>query len=194
MRNNPGGLLDQAVAVSDLFLDKGEIVSTRSRNEEDTIKYNATKGDVAEGLPIVVLINDGSASASEILAGALQDHKRAIIMGEKSFGKGSVQSVIPFAKYGAIRLTTARYYTPSGRSIQAKGIEPDIEVKPAKVELLNFDGLTISEAELKNALKNDNVEPAAKIKKPMTKTKTATMTKTCKKTISCCGRLIPSRL
>lgn len=165
VRNNPGGLLDQAVAVSDLFLDKGEIVSTRSRNEEDTIKYNATKGDVAEGLPIAVLINDGSASASEILAGALQDHKRAIIMGEKSFGKGSVQSVIPFAKYGAIRLTTARYYTPSGRSIQAKGIEPDIEVKPAKVELLNFDGLTISEAELKNALKNDNVEAGGKDQK-----------------------------
>ena len=140
VRNNPGGLLDQAVAVSDLFLDKGEIVSTRSRNEEDTIKYNATKGDVA-------------------------DHKRAIIMGEKSFGKGSVQSVIPFAKYGAIRLTTARYYTPSGRSIQAKGIEPDIEVKPAKVELLNFDGLTISEAELKNALKNDNVEAGGKDQK-----------------------------
>ena len=158
VRNNPGGLLDQAVAVSDLFLDKGEIVSTRSRNEEDTVKYNATKGDIAEGLPIVVLINDGSASASEILAGALQDHKRAVVLGEKSFGKGSVQSVIPFPKYGAIRLTTARYYTPSGRSIQAKGIEPDIEVKPAKIELLNVDGMTISEAELKNALKNDNIE------------------------------------
>lgn len=158
VRNNPGGLLDQAVAISDLFLDKGEIVSTRSRNEEDTLKYSAEKGDIAEGLPIVVLINDGSASASEILAGALQDHKRAVILGEKSFGKGSVQSVIPFGKYGAIRLTTARYYTPSGRSIQAKGIEPDIEVKPAKVELLNNDGITISEAELKNALKNDNVD------------------------------------
>ena len=154
VRNNPGGLLDQAVNVSDLFLDKGEIVSTRSRNEEDTVKYNATKGDVAEGLPIVVLINDGSASASEILAGALQDHKRAIIMGEKSFGKGSVQSVIPFAKYGAIRLTTARYYTPSGRSIQAKGIEPDIEVKPAKVEVLDT-GVGFSEAEFSNALKNE---------------------------------------
>ena len=158
VRNNPGGLLDQAVAVSDLFLDKGEIVSTRSRNEEDTIKYNATKGDIAEGLPIVVLINDGSASASEILAGALQDHKRAIVMGEKSFGKGSVQSVIPFSKYGAIRLTTARYYTPSGRSIQAKGIEPDIVVKPAKVEEYDFSAYSISEAELKNALKNENSE------------------------------------
>ncbi|MBR1648989.1 MAG: S41 family peptidase [Alphaproteobacteria bacterium] len=160
VRNNPGGLLDQAVAISDLFLDKGEIVSTRSRNEEDTLKYNATKGDIAEGLPIVVIINDGSASASEILAGALQDHRRAVIIGEKSFGKGSVQSVIPFGKYGAIRLTTARYYTPSGRSIQAKGIEPDIEVKPAKVELLNNDAITISEAELKNALRNDNIDGA----------------------------------
>lgn len=164
VRNNPGGLLDQAVAISDLFLDKGEIVSTRSRNEEDTLKYSATAGDIAQGLPIVVIINDGSASASEILAGALQDHKRAVILGEKSFGKGSVQSVIPFGKYGAIRLTTARYYTPSGRSIQAKGIEPDIEVKPAKVELLNNDGLTISEAELKNALKNDNIDTDSKKK------------------------------
>ena len=155
VRNNPGGLLDQAVAVSDLFLDSGEIVSTRSRNEEETLKYSATKGDIAEGLPIVVLINDGSASASEIVAGALQDHRRAVIMGQKSFGKGSVQSVVPFSKYGAVRLTTARYYTPSGRSIQAKGIEPDIEVLPAKLEVYNLEGLTISEAELKNALSND---------------------------------------
>ncbi len=156
VRNNPGGLLDQAVAVSDLFLNSGEIVSTRSRNEEDTLKYSASKGDIAEGLPIVVLINVGSASASEIVAGALQDHRRAIILGEKSFGKGSVQSVIPFGKYGAIRITTARYYTPSGRSIQAKGIEPDIEVLPAKLEIYDMEGLTISEAELKNALKNDD--------------------------------------
>ena len=162
VRNNPGGLLDQAVAISDLFLNEGEIVSTRARNEEDSLKYNATEGDIVNGLPIVVMINDGSASASEIVAGALQDHKRAVILGEKSFGKGSVQSVIPFGKYGAIRLTTARYYTPSGRSIQAKGIEPDIEVKPAKVEELNTDGLTISEAELKNALKNENADNAQK--------------------------------
>lgn len=162
VRNNPGGLLDQAVAVSDLFLEKGEIVSTRSRNEEDTIKFNATEGDIAKDLPMVVMINDGSASASEILAGALQDHKRAVILGEKSFGKGSVQSVIPFGKYGAIRLTTARYYTPSGRSIQAKGIEPDIEVKQAKIEVLNNDGFSISEAELKNALKNDNIDNGKK--------------------------------
>ena len=148
VRNNPGGLLDQAVDVSDLFLEKGEIVSTRSRNEADTVKYMANEGDIAKGLPIVVIINEGSASASEILAGALQDHHRAIILGEKSFGKGSVQTVIPLRDYGAMRLTTARYYTPSGRSIQAKGIEPDVEVKPAKIEELESYTLNISEAEI----------------------------------------------
>lgn len=157
VRNNPGGLLDQAVSVSDLFLDQGEIVSTRSRNEEDTVKYNAKKGDIAEGLPIVVLVNDGSASASEIVAGALQDHKRAIILGEKTFGKGSVQTVIPLGKHGAMRLTTARYYTPSGRSIQVKGIEPDVEVKPAKVEEIESP-FELSEGEYNNALKNENEE------------------------------------
>lgn len=156
LRNNPGGLLDQAVAVSDLFLDKGEIVSTRSRNEEDNIKYSAKEGDILKGRPIVVLINDGSASASEIVAGALQDHKRAVILGEKSFGKGSVQTLIPLANYGAMRLTTARYYTPSGRSIQAKGIEPDVLVKPAKIEIIENE-YERSEAELKNALKNDTL-------------------------------------
>lgn len=165
VRNNPGGLLDQAVAVSDLFLEKGEIVSTRSRNESDTVKFMATEGDIAKGLPIVVMINEGSASASEILAGALQDHHRAIILGEKSFGKGSVQTVIPLRDYGAMRITTARYYTPSGRSIQAKGIEPDIEVKPAKVEELESYALNISEAELKNALKNDNEDNNESAKK-----------------------------
>jgi carboxyl-terminal processing protease len=134
LRNNPGGLLEQAVAVSDAFLDKGEIVSTRARKAEDIQRYNAKPGDALGGLPMVVLINGGSASASEIVAGALQDHKRAIVMGVKSFGKGSVQSIIPLAGHGAMRLTTARYYTPSGRSIQAKGIEPDIEVKPARIE------------------------------------------------------------
>lgn len=160
VRNNPGGLLDQAVSVSDLFLDKGEIVSTRSKNAEDTVKYNAKTGDIAKGLPIVILVNDGSASASEILAGALQDHKRAVIVGEKTFGKGSVQTVIPLGKYGAMRLTTARYYTPSGRSIQATGIVPDVEVKPAKVEEID-KGVNFSEAEFGNALKND----AAEVKK-----------------------------
>ena len=142
------------MCIRDRFLDKGEIVSTRSRNPEDTVKYTAKAGDIAEGLPIVVLINDGSASASEIVAGALQDHKRAIILGEKSFGKGSVQTVIPLGDHGAMRLTTARYYTPSGRSIQAKGIEPDVEVHPAKVEVIE-NVFERSEAEFGNALKND---------------------------------------
>ncbi len=155
VRNNPGGLLDQAVKVSDLFLEQGEIVSTRSRNEEDTVKYSATAGDIAKGLPIVVMINEGSASASEITAGALQDHHRAVILGQKSFGKGSVQTVMPLRNNAAMRLTTARYYTPSGRSIQAKGIEPDIEVKQAKLEEIKSYGLNLSEADLKGALKNE---------------------------------------
>ncbi|HEX5317637.1 MAG TPA: S41 family peptidase [Stellaceae bacterium] len=134
LRNNPGGLLDQAVAVSDAFLDKGEIVSTRGRRAEDAQRYDARQGDIANGLPVVVLINGGSASASEIVAGALQDHHRAILVGTKSFGKGSVQTIIPLPGHGAMRLTTARYYTPSGRSIQAKGIDPDIVIEAAKIE------------------------------------------------------------
>jgi carboxyl-terminal processing protease len=134
LRNNPGGLLDQAVAVSDAFLDKGEIVSTRGRRSDDAQRYNARPGDIAAGLPMAVLINGGSASASEIVAGALQDHHRAILIGTRSFGKGSVQTIIPLAGHGAMRLTTARYYTPSGRSIQAKGIDPDIVVEAAKIE------------------------------------------------------------
>lgn len=155
VRNNPGGLLDQAVAVSSLFLDQGEVVSTRARNDEDTLRYSAKGRDITEGLPIVVLINNGSASASEIVAGALQDHKRAVILGEKSFGKGSVQTVVPLGSYGAMRLTTARYYTPSGRSIQATGIEPDVVVHPAKIEEFT-DEYGFSEAEYTNALKNEN--------------------------------------
>jgi carboxyl-terminal processing protease len=134
LRNNPGGLLDQAVAVSDAFLEKGEIVSTRGRRSDDAQRYNARPGDVAAGLPLAVLINGGSASASEIVAGALQDHHRAVLVGTRSFGKGSVQTIIPLTGHGAMRLTTARYYTPSGRSIQAKGIEPDIIVEAAKIE------------------------------------------------------------
>ncbi|MBE6443989.1 MAG: S41 family peptidase [Alphaproteobacteria bacterium] len=156
VRNNPGGLLDQAVAVSELFLDQGEVVSTRARNEEDTLKYSAKGNDITNGLPIVVIINSGSASASEIVAGALQDHKRAVIVGEKSFGKGSVQTVIPLGNYGAMRLTTAKYYTPSGRSIQATGIEPDVVIHPAKLEEFT-DEYGFSEAEYTNALKNDTV-------------------------------------
>jgi carboxyl-terminal processing protease len=134
LRNNPGGLLDQAVSVSDDFLDRGEIVSTRGRRADDAQRYNARPGDIATGLPMAVLINGGSASASEIVAGALQDHHRAILIGTRSFGKGSVQTIIPLAGHGAMRLTTARYYTPSGRSIQAKGIDPDIVVEAAKIE------------------------------------------------------------
>src|SRR6267378_612025 len=133
LRNNPGGLLDQAVAVSDAFLEKGEIVSTRGRRADDAQRYNARAGDIATGLPMAVLINGGSASASEIVAGALQDHHRAVLIGTKSFGKGSVQTIIPLAGHGAMRLTTARYYTPSGRSIQARGIDPDIVVEAAKI-------------------------------------------------------------
>lgn len=152
LRNNPGGLLDQAIAVSDAFLEKGEIVSTRGRHEYDTKRDNSTPGDITDGLPVVVLINGGSASASEIVAGALQDHRRAIVLGTQSFGKGSVQTVIPLPGHGAMRLTTARYYTPSGRSIQAKGIEPDIIVEPAKIEQVAAQRLR--ESDLRGALEN----------------------------------------
>ena len=155
LRNNPGGLLSQAIDVTDSFLDRGEIVSTRGREAKISSRYNAKKGDMTDGLPIVVLINGGSASASEIVAGALQDHRRAIVMGTKSFGKGSVQTVVPLGSQGAMRLTTARYYTPSGRSIQAKGIVPDIVVEQAKVTALEPRGLG-READLPNALDADN--------------------------------------
>ena len=154
LRNNPGGLLDQAISVSDAFLDKGEIVSTRSRRNEDTQRYNSHPGDLAKGLPIVVLTNGGSASASEIVAGALQDHRRAIILGTKSFGKGSVQTIIPLPGHGAMRLTTARYYTPSGRSIQAVGIEPDIKVEQARIESLKPQSRR-RESDLRGALENE---------------------------------------
>lgn len=154
LRNNPGGLLDQAIEISDAFLEQGEIVSTRSRKPEDSRRYSAKGGDIANGLPLVVLINEGSASASEIVAGALKDHKRAVILGIKSFGKGSVQTVIPIDNHGAIRLTTARYYTPSGVSIQAKGIVPDIEVVQAKVEAIKPNA-NFSEENLPGHLTND---------------------------------------
>ncbi|MBL95726.1 MAG: peptidase S41 [Magnetovibrio sp.] len=134
LRNNPGGLLDQAINVSDSFLERGEIVSTRARSPEDTERHAARPGDLTDGLPLVILINGGSASASEIVAGALQDHNRAILLGTQSFGKGSVQTIMPLPGHGAMRLTTARYYTPSGRSIQAKGITPDIIVSPASIQ------------------------------------------------------------
>jgi len=163
LRNNPGGLLDQAVSVSDTFLDRGEIVSTRTRHSEETQRYNAKPGDLTDGKPLVVLINDGSASASEIVAGALQDHGRAILLGTKSFGKGSVQTIIPLARgESAMRLTTARYYTPSGKSIQATGIDPDIEVKPAKVEPIGTPsaGFSRAERDLPGALRNEKETPA----------------------------------
>ena len=166
LRNNPGGLLDQAVAVADSFLERGEVVSTRGRHDDDDHRYNAHPGDLADGLPIVVLINGGSASASEIVAGALQDHDRAIIMGTRSFGKGSVQTIIPMGSLGAVRLTTALYYTPSGVSIQAKGIEPGIMVEQARVELID-GGIRRREENLRGALENSNVKPTgAKMETP----------------------------
>ncbi|MCP4817869.1 MAG: peptidase S41, partial [Shimia sp.] len=162
LRNNPGGLLTQAISVSDSFIEKGEIVSTRGRNPQDGERYNAEPGDLAEGKPIVVLINGGSASASEIVAGALQDHRRAIVVGTKSFGKGSVQTVMPLRGDGAMRLTTARYYTPSGRSIQALGVSPDIVVeqprrKPASEEEEETSRRFNGEADLRGSLNNDSL-------------------------------------
>jgi carboxyl-terminal processing protease len=159
LRNNPGGLLDQSIAVVNCFLDRGEIVSTRGRNAEETMRYNAHPGDLSKGKPVVVLINGGSASASEIVAGALQDHKRATVLGTRSFGKGSVQTIIPLGQNnGAVRLTTARYYTPSGRSIQAKGIDPDVTVLEDVPDDLKGKDDTKGEASLKGHLKNGEDE------------------------------------
>jgi carboxyl-terminal processing protease len=159
LRNNPGGLLDQAISVSDTFLDKGEIVSTRGRNPEETQRFNARPGDMTKGKPLIVLINGGSASASEIVAGALQDHKRATLVGTRSFGKGSVQTIIPLgAGNGALRLTTARYFTPSGRSIQAKGITPDIEVLQDVPDDLKARTDSKGEASLRGHLKAEGSE------------------------------------
>lgn len=160
LRNNPGGLLTQAIKVSDAFLEKGEIVSTRGRTPEDSDRVNATPGDLIDGIPMVVLINGGSASASEIVAGALKDHRRAVVVGTKSFGKGSVQTVIPLRGDGAMRLTTARYYTPSGRSIQALGVSPDIIVEqPPRTNLdeTQESRATRSEADLRGRLSNDSL-------------------------------------
>ncbi len=159
LRNNPGGLLDQAISVSDTFLDRGEIVSTRGRNAEETQRFNARPGDMTKSKPLIVLINGGSASASEIVAGALQDHKRATLVGTRSFGKGSVQTIIPLgAGNGALRLTTARYFTPSGRSIQAKGITPDIEVLQEVPDDLKSRTDTKGEASLRGHLKAEGTE------------------------------------
>lgn len=157
LRNNPGGVLDAAVSVSDAFLNSGKIVYTEGRIKDAQMEFNATPGDLLEGAPIVVLINAGSASASEIVAGALQDHKRAIIMGSKSFGKGSVQTIMPTGNGGAVKITTARYYTPAGRSIQATGIEPDIELERLKLEALETSSFKpIKEADLSRHLSNGN--------------------------------------
>jgi len=153
LRNNPGGLLREAVSVSDAFLEKGEIVSTRGRQGNQNSRYFAKSGDLLDGLPLVILINSGSASASEIVAGALKDHKRAVIMGTRSFGKGSVQSIIPMPGHGAIRITTARYYTPSGVSIQSTGIAPDIDVELAVVE--NLETGAVREEDLRGHLENN---------------------------------------
>jgi len=163
LRNNPGGLLDQSIAVSDNFLDRGEIVSTRSRQAEDGQRWNAKPGDMTGGLPVVVLINGGSASASEIVAGALQDHRRAVLVGVRSFGKGSVQTVSPLPGAGGMRLTTARYYTPSGRSIQALGITPDVEVHASREERPRFG--PEREADLNRTLSN-GVDAAQNIAPP----------------------------
>jgi len=153
LRNNPGGLLDEAVGLTDLFLDGGEIVSTRGRIDGSDQRFNAQAGDILDGAPMVVLINGGSASASEIVAGALKDHRRAVVVGMPSFGKGSVQTILTLSNRGAMRLTTAHYYTPSGRSIQAKGIAPDIEIKPARLEELDVSARR-READLEGALGN----------------------------------------
>jgi len=159
LRNNPGGLLDQSIEVVNAFIDKGEIVSTRGRNPDDAQRFNARPGgDLSGGKPLVVLINGGSASASEIVSGALQDHKRATLIGTRSFGKGSVQTIMPLGQDGALRLTTARYYTPSGRSIQAKGIDPDVEILEDVPEDLKGKDDTKGEASLKGHLKNGEDE------------------------------------
>ncbi len=172
LRNNPGGLLNAAVDVSDAFLEKGLIVYTQGRIKNSEIRFNAASGDLISGAPLVVLINSGSASASEIVAGALQDQKRAIIMGEKSFGKGSVQTVLPTSNGGAVKLTTARYYTPSGRSIQAEGIEPDVALAQVKLEVLGSSKYEpVKEADLTGHLKNANGEKKAAKKDVMKESK-----------------------
>src|SRR6202007_1637174 len=159
LRNNPGGLLDQAVSVSDAFLEKGEIVSTRGRNAEETQRFNARSGDLTKTKPVIVLINGGSASASAIVAGALQDHRRSTVIGTRSFGKGSVQTIIPLGSgNGALRLTTARYFTPSGRSIQARGITPDIEILQDVPEELKARDSARGESSLRGHLKAEGQE------------------------------------
>ncbi|MDX1812589.1 MAG: S41 family peptidase, partial [Gammaproteobacteria bacterium] len=158
LRNNPGGVLNAAVQVSDAFLNSGKIVYTEGRDADSRLEFNATPGDVLSGAPIVVLVNGGSASASEIVAGALQDHKRAIIMGAKTFGKGSVQTILPMNSNAALKLTTARYYTPSGRSIQAEGIKPDIKLESLRVSKVESEFKRVKEADLARHLENADVK------------------------------------
>jgi carboxyl-terminal processing protease len=160
LRNNPGGVLNGAVAVSDAFLTKGLIVYTEGRIEDSSLRFNATPDDIIDNASMVVLVNQGSASASEIVAGALQDHKRAIIMGEQTFGKGSVQTILPLSGGTALKLTTARYYTPSGRSIQAEGIKPDIELRPLEVAEVEKSIEPLKEADLSRHLQNGNGDAA----------------------------------
>ncbi|MCB1822915.1 MAG: peptidase S41, partial [Candidatus Competibacteraceae bacterium] len=163
LRNNPGGVLNGAVDVADDFLDDGVIVQTKGRDQDSEQTFNATTGDLLEKAPMVVLVNGGSASASEIVAGALQDHRRALVLGERTFGKGSVQTILPLGNGAAVKLTTARYYTPNGRSIQAEGIKPDIELKSFKVANENADDALLKEADLTGHLQNDGgngAEPA----------------------------------
>jgi carboxyl-terminal processing protease len=175
LRNNPGGVLNAAVSVSDAFLEDGLIVYTDGRVEDAKMKFSATPSDILNGAPIVVLINAGSASASEIVAGALQDHKRAIIMGEKTFGKGSVQTILPTSNGGAVKLTTARYYTPSGRSIQAEGISPDVPISKVKLEAVAQSEFSpIKEADLNNHLENNKADPKKEGKDGASKTKEET--------------------
>ena len=171
LRNNPGGVLSAAVQISDLFLDEGLIVYTQGRDESSRINYAATKGDLINGLPLVVLVNGGSASASEIVAGALQDHGRAIVMGQRSFGKGSVQTILPLHGDRALKLTTARYYTPNGRSIQAEGIVPDILSEVSRVELIQ-GRQGVREADLRGHLDNgkENSEKAEETRQPLAAT------------------------
>lgn len=164
LRNNPGGVLGAAVAVSDAFVKKGIIVYTEGRAEDAALKFNATPGDILNGSPIVVLVNEGSASASEIVAGALQDHKRAVIMGSQSFGKGSVQTIFPMSNQSAVKITTARYFTPAGRSIQAEGIVPDIKLDPLRVERVESNGKRLKEADLTGHLENGNDKKQAESK------------------------------
>jgi carboxyl-terminal processing protease len=154
LRNNPGGLLNQAVQVSDAFLERGDIVSTRGREKDSEVRYAARRGDISQGKPLVVLVNGGSASASEIVAGALQDHGRALILGTKTFGKGSVQTIIPVGPQGALKLTTGLYYTPSGRSIQAAGIIPDLEIEQGRLETNDNGQKPRKEADLRGRLDN----------------------------------------